>query len=290
MSKKVVILGGSGMLGHKMLQTLSSRFHTVGTIRSQNISPVLDSYNLYGGVDVKNFVTVYKALDDLNPDIVINCVGIVKQLPESNNFDISHTINSEFPHKLYTFTNSHGIKLIHISTDCVFRGDRGMYGEGEVPDADDIYGRTKFTGEIVGPNAITLRTSIIGRELNTNHGLLEWFLLNRGKRVQGYTKSIFSGVTTNELSGLVSDIIFNGDRLNGLYNVASDPISKYDLLMIINHYFKNGERVIIERVDGENINRSLNGRKLKLTFGYVPPKWNSMIYEIMRKDKTDYGD
>lgn len=288
MTKNVVVFGASGMLGHKMLQILSSRFNVTGTLRGANRSQILEEYNLYEGVDVKNFVSVTTALNELDPDVIVNCIGIVKQLKESDDFNISHMLNSEFPHKLCTYAKSHGMQVIHISTDCVFDGKTGMYTENSIPNATDIYGRTKFTGELHDINAVTLRTSIIGREIDTTHGLLEWFLSKKSGVVYGYEKSIFSGVTTNELSNLVGNIIFKGKNLSGLYHVAATPINKFDLLTMINSYLKPNERITINAIDGDIINRSLVGSKLKIAFNYSPPPWKNMLDEVMIKDKTNY--
>lgn len=285
MNTKVAVLGASGMLGHKMLQILSDKFEVVGTLRKRDVPEILYPYCIYVNVDAMNFSTVSNALNDINPDIIVNCIGIIKQLPESNDWHISHTINSELPHKLAIYAHLHGMRLIHFSTDCVFDGKVGMYGETAIPNAIDIYGRTKFAGEVI--DSLTLRTSIIGREIDSNHGLLEWFLSKKGMKIQGYKKSIFSGVTTNELSYLIGDIILNDKDIKGLYNVASTPINKYDLLTLVNKYLVN--KVDIDPVDGEDINRSLNGLKLKLATGYDPPSWSDMIDEMMNKDKTDYG-
>jgi dTDP-4-dehydrorhamnose reductase len=288
MSKNVVVLGASGMLGHKMLQTLSHKFETVGTLRRPYKSQILEMYSLYDNVDVSDFLSVETTLNKIEPDVIVNCIGIIKQLPESNDWNKSFSINSEFPHKLSIYAKSHGMQLIHISTDCVFDGKIGFYREGDIPNACDIYGRTKFAGEVSDINCLTLRTSIIGREIDTHHGLLEWFLSKKGMKVQGYTKSIFSGVTTNELSSLVSDIIQNGRGLQGLYHVAAEPISKFNLLTKINSYLD--KKIEIESVDGEIINRSLNGLKLKRVFGYSPPLWNNMLHTMLVKDITNYGE
>jgi dTDP-4-dehydrorhamnose reductase len=285
MVKKVVILGASGMLGHKMLQVLSEKYDTYGTLRKKNTSSILKDYNLCEKIDAMDFTSVSKALDKIDPDVIVNCVGIIKQLPESNDWNISHAINSEFPHKLNIYSIANDIQFIHISTDCVFDGKHGMYNENDIPNATDIYGRTKFSGEVL--DALILRTSIIGREINTNHGLLEWFLSKSGSNVQGYKKSIFSGVTTNELSLLVSSIICSGANLKGLYHVAADSINKFDLITSINKYLY--DKVIIEPVDGEIIDRSLNGNKIKHEFGYVPPHWNVMLEDMLVNDTTNYG-
>ena len=287
MSKNVVVLGASGMLGHKMLQVLSNKFDVTGTIRNSNTSQILKAYTLYNGVNAMNFSTVSSALDIIDPDIIVNCIGIIKQLPESNDWDKSFSINSEFPKKLCIYAKSCGRQVIHFSSDCVFDGKQGMYYETTIPNATDIYGRTKFAGEISDINCLTLRTSIIGREIDTCHGLLEWFLSKQGMKVQGYKKSIFSGVTTNELSKLVGNIIDNGCKLRGLYHVAASPITKFDLITNINIYLKN--KVEIEQVNGEDLNRSLNGVKLKRDFGYTPPSWKEMLKEMLLQDSTDYG-
>jgi dTDP-4-dehydrorhamnose reductase len=285
MVKKVIVLGASGMLGHKMLQILSQRFETYGTIR-KTTSEILKSYCLYDAVDVNNFSSVLKVFGKVKPDVIVNCIGIVKQLPESNDWNVSHAVNSEFPHKLDIYAQSHDAQLIHFSSDCVFDGTLGLYTERHIPNATDIYGKTKFSGEV--PNALTLRTSIIGREIDTCHGLLEWFLSKRGMKVQGYTKAVFSGVTTNELSQLVSDIIYNETNFKGLYHVASKPISKFDLLTKINEYVDN--KVIIEPIDGEVMNRSLSGYKLERKIGYKSPSWDDMIKDMLVKDETNYGE
>jgi dTDP-4-dehydrorhamnose reductase len=285
MVKNVVVLGASGMLGHKMLQVLSEKYNVIGTLRKKNTSPILKGYNLYENVDAMDFISVSKILDKVTPDAIVNCIGIIKQLPESNDWNISHAINSELPHKLNTYSVANNIQFIHISTDCVFDGKVGMYNENDIPNAIDIYGRTKFSGEV--PDALTLRTSIIGREIDTSHGLLEWFLSKSGTQIRGYEKSIFSGVTTNELAQLVSYIIYSGVNLKGLYHIAANPINKFDLITSINKYLY--DKVIIEPVDGEIVNRSLNGYKIKCDFGYVPPSWDIMLENMLVKDITDYG-
>jgi dTDP-4-dehydrorhamnose reductase len=289
MVTKVVVLGASGMLGHKMTQILSRRFDVIGTVRRVPTSNILEGYKLIAG-DVNDLSTLFKTFDLIKPDIIVNCIGIVKQLPESNDWDKSCAINSEFPHKLSTYARSHNVRMfIHISTDCVFDGKNGMYKETDIPNATDIYGRTKYMGEI--PECLTLRTSIIGREILTKHGLLEWFLSNKGGHVKGYTKSIFSGVTTNELAHLVDKLIYNEycKDLTGLYHVASNPINKFELLKIINSYLEKEDKVDIEQVDGEIIDRTLDGSKLKKDFGYIAPDWDTMIAEVMRRDKTKYS-
>lgn len=289
MSKSVLVLGASGMLGHKMLQTLSkNKFTVCGTVRGTDTGKyeIINEYPLIGGVDAMNFNTVSKAIDKFNPNIVVNCIGIIKQLPESNDPIKSLMINTLLPHKLALYCNQPGKRLIHISTDCVFDGKKGMYSEQDIPSATDLYGMTKAAGEVRDTWNLTLRTSIIGREIITQHGLVEWFLSNRGKKVNGYTKSIFSGVTTQELSSVVSKLI--NEHRGGLLHVASNPINKYDLLTLLNEHIT--DKIEIMPIDGEIVNRSLNGNSLMTSpFYYTIQPWKQMIDEMMN-DPTPYDD
>ena len=279
------------MLGHTLFMQLSLKadLDVYATARSSSgltrwLPPDLVK-KIQLGVDANNFDTIIRAFASVKPDIVINCIGLIKQLPLASDPLSAITINSLLPHRISLICQSAGTKMIHISTDCVFDGKAGGYKETDIPNATDIYGRTKFAGEV--PDALTLRTSIIGRELGTCHGLLEWFLSKRGTKVQGYKKSLFSGVTTNELSKLVYDIISSRKNLTGLYHVAAMPVSKFDLLAGINYYLEN--KVEIEPVDGEIIDRSLNGHKLKCDFKYTPPNWNEMLKEMLITDQMN-GD
>ena len=290
MGKSVLVLGASGMLGHKMLQVLSKENSVCGTVRDLNVGKyeLISEYPLIGGVDATKFDTVSKAIKIFRPDIVVNCIGIIKQLPESNDVMKSMILNSVLPHKLATYCAAHNSKLVHISTDCIFSGNRGMYRESDISDVDDIYGLTKYVGEINDFHNITLRTSIIGREIITQHGLVEWFLSNRGKTVNGYRKSIFSGVTTIELSRIVNKLL-KDDYMRGLYNVVAEPVTKFDLITNINKYICDRDRVNIVSVDGENIDRSLDGSTLYRFNSYQAPSWDTMIKEMMT-DITPYDE
>lgn len=290
MGKSVLVLGASGMLGHKMLQVLSEGNSVCGTVRKSDVGKyeLISEYPLIGGVDATDFNTVSKAIKTFKPDIVVNCIGIIKQLPESNDVMKSMLLNSILPHKLATYCTAHNSKLIHVSTDCVFSGKKGMYKESDVSDVDDIYGLTKYIGEVDDGHNLTIRTSIIGREIITQHGLVEWFLSNRGKTVNGYKKSIFSGVTTMELSRFVNKLI-KDDYIRGLYHVAAEPINKYDLIKIINKNICERDQVNIVPVDGENLDRSLDGKRLQITHSYQSPTWSCMIEEMM-SDPTPYDE
>lgn len=286
---RVLILGAAGMLGHKLCQSYRERFDTWATVRGNG--QTLSRYNLLvperllGGVDADNFDSIFRALATVRPDVVINCIGIIKQLPSAKDPIVSLEINSLFPHRLANLCQAIGARLFHISTDCVFSGRKGMYTEDDSSDAEDLYGRTKFLGEVSGPGCITLRTSIIGRELQTSSGLVEWFLNNRGGRVRGFSRAIYSGFTTQTLAGMIADLIERFPTLSGLYQVSSEPINKYDLLCLIRDSFELP--IEIEQFADFQLNRSLDSRRFRGTTGFTPPDWPSMI-EDMASDQLQY--
>lgn len=295
MSDRVLVLGATGMLGHKMIQVLDQRgFEVIGTVRGSmsdewliNNSKWLayDDIGMIGGVSARDMNTVYNAVEQTNPDFVVNCIGIVKQLKESNDLELSYKVNTILPRKLAVFCRSIDTKLIHISTDCVFDGKVGNYTEDSPITAEDIYGLTKFSGEVDDDWNLTLRTSIIGRELNSSNGLLEWLLSNKGTQISGYTRAIFTGLTTMELSEQVADIIKYSDDLTGLYHISSDPIDKYTLVSKLNEAYCNG--AIITPDDAVAIDRSLSYDKLQCVIGYVPKIWDDMIDDLV-EDITPY--
>jgi len=251
-SERVLVLGATGMLGHRMLEVLSEGFVVAGTSRSPAGTPPspggffgkLGRDAILGGVDARRYETVEACLAYFSPTVVVNCIGIIRQIPEGSDPIVSIELNSLFPHRLAASCNRMGARLIHIGTDCVFSGSRGAYREEDTPDAADLYGRSKALGEPVSNGSLTLRTSIIGRELTRTTGLLEWFLSNRGKSVTGYRKAVWSGLTTEALSRVVAGVIRTGTPSSGLYHVASRPISKYDLLNMIDAELDLGIEVV----------------------------------------------
>jgi dTDP-4-dehydrorhamnose reductase len=288
---KVLILGGAGMLGHKLWQIYRERFDTWVTVRSSfrdcERYGLLDQTRTIDGVDASEFHSVVRACATVMPDVVINCIGIIKQRPTAKDPAISLTINSLFPHYLANLCSATGARLIHISTDCIFSGQKGMYREDDVSDAEDLYGRTKFLGEVSGPGCLTLRSSIIGRELETNSGLVEWFLSQDGEMVRGYTRAIYSGFTTMEFSRIISGIIENESGLSGVLQVSSHPIAKYDLLCLLKEAFHLS--IDIKPYDQPVIDRSLDSTRFRQITGYKPPSWPEMIAE-MASDTTPYGE
>ena len=234
---RIVVIGGAGMLGHKMFQILRERFPgTICTTREDVRQPPFDSVELLQGddvvrgVDVMDFDRLHGILKELRPDFIVNCVGIVKQRQESRMAMPTIAINSLLPHKLADLAEGWGGRVIHPSTDCVFDGKRGGYTEVDDSSAEDLYGKSKFLGELHCDNGLTLRTSIVGRELVEHRSLLDWFLLQQGKTVRGFRRVIYSGVTTNQLAEVVTLVIRDFPSLHGLYQAVSEPITKHDLL------------------------------------------------------------
>jgi dTDP-4-dehydrorhamnose reductase len=277
---RVLILGGAGMLGHRLWRTWHRRFDVFVTVRkaASYYTTQCDLFTperLMGGVDVKRTDDVLAAFAWSRPDVVINAVGIIKQLKESEDPLSSLEINALLPHRLALACRACGIRFIHISTDCVFSGKTGRYTEQSLSDAVDLYGRTKYLGEVHGEGSLTLRTSIIGREVETRLGLIEWFLAQRGGRCRGFSRAIFSGVTTPAFADLLADIIVNHPTLHGLYHVSSEPISKYDLLRLVNEVYQLG--VTIEKDDEFVCDRSLDSTRFREATGWRPESWKAMI-------------
>jgi dTDP-4-dehydrorhamnose reductase len=293
---RVLVLGGTGMLGHKLWQVFSKRFDTWATVRSISKAAIkariFDPKKLVENVEASNFDSVINAIAALRPDVVVNAIGVVKQNSLAKDRVTSITINSLLPHQLAAATHTNGARLIHISTDCVFSGSRGGYMEDDYADAEDLYGRSKLLGEVTANECLTLRTSIIGPELGTCHGLLEWFLSNRGEVLRGYTQAIFSGFPTVIFANILVDIIANRPNLRGLYHVSADPVSKYDLLCLLRNTYEMS--VQIEPCSDVRIDRSLDSSRFRSATGFVPSSWQEMVAcmagdQRLRKQNEESG-
>ena len=286
---RVLILGGGGMLGHKLCQLYRRRFDTWATVRLTTEAltgcDLLDPSRMLSGVDATRLPSVARAIAHVKPDAVINCIGVMNQLCDPKNPVPCLTINALFPHQLADLCRTSRARMIHISTDGVFSGRKGIHREDDVSDADNLYGRTKFLGEIGGNGCLTLRTSIIGRELITTNGLVEWFLGNRNGKVRGFRRAIYTGFTTQALAGIIADILEKHSHLEGLYHLSSDPINKYDLLGLMNEIYKLGIR--IESNTDFVCDRSLDSTKFRSATGFRPRSWREMIQD-MRQDPTPY--
>jgi dTDP-4-dehydrorhamnose reductase len=281
------------MLGHKVFQAVCATFvESWGTVRAA--LPEEQRRALFGPaarvieqVDVLDWPNVAGVIGDIRPDVVVNCVGIVKQRADASAAIPSITINALLPHRLAALQRTWGGRLVHISTDCVFSGARGHYTELDESDAHDLYGRSKFLGEVADENAVTLRTSMIGRELSEHRSLLDWLLQQRGRMVRGYRRAFYSGLTTNELTRVILLLITEHPRLTGLFQVTSDTITKFDLLRLIVETY--GLDLQVDPDDEFFCDRSLIGDKFRLATGYQCPAWPALIAELYA-DGTPYTD
>ncbi len=267
------------MLGNAMLRLFSqSEGHrALGTVRSSRAMRLLpeDLHDLLlVGVDVENFDSLSRAIAAAKPNVLINCIGVVKQLSESDDPLTAIPINSLLPHRLARLCDLAGARLIHISTDCVFSGRKGLYTEADFPDANDLYGRSKYLGEVDYPNAVTLRTSIIGHELDGARSLVGWFLAQTGN-VRGFTQAVFSGLPTVELARVIRDFVLPNLQLRGTYHVSADPINKYDLLQLVAATY--GKVIDIVPDASLVIDRSLLSTRFRAATGYSPQPWRRLI-------------
>jgi len=284
---RVLILGGSGMLGHRLWVEISKVHQTWITVRtSAHIIPDLpgvDRNHIREYVEATNYDEVIRALASIQPDVIINCIGLVKQLPLSNDPLTSLEINALLPHRISLISKASKIRMIHFSTDCVFSGKKkSPYTEDDQSDAEDLYGRSKFLGEVsYGPHTLTLRTSIIGRELHKGYGLVEWFL-GQTKKIQGYRKAIFSGFTTGMIAKILIEHVLPNPQLTGVYHLSSEPISKHDLLRLINEVYCRG--IEIEPNSEVVCNRALDSSRFRSETGFNPPSWPNMIQSMQADD------
>lgn len=277
---KILVLGVSGMLGNAIFRVFCQdiqKFTLSGMARSDRVKSHLPKelqQNIVWGIDVENIDALTQLLAKTTPDIVINCIGLVKQLKEANDPFSSISINALFPHRLARLCKLVDARLIHISTDCVFNGSRGMYSESDNPDAQDLYGRSKLLGEVDYSNAITLRTSIIGHEMQSAHGLVEWFL-SQSDTVKGYRRALFSGLPTVELATIIRDYVIPRPELHGVFHVSASPINKFNLLSLIAEIYQKS--IVIEPDDNLVIDRSLDSGRFQNLTGYKPPSWTELI-------------
>lgn len=282
---RVLVLGSSGMLGSTIYRTLSSDpgLTVFGTVRDKRASQHLMlkfSNSLISNIDVHGEQGILDAFAQAKPDVVINCVGIIKQLPTASDHLASLAINSSLPHRLARYCSAAGSRLVHFSTDCVFSGKKGQYVEGDFPDAYDLYGRSKLLGEVECPNSITLRTSIIGHELLTAKSLIDWFLSQTG-RIKGYRQAVFSGLPTIEVARIVRDLIIPNAGLTGLYHLSVSPINKYELLKLVSEIYSKEIEIVPD--DELIIDRSLNSDRFRAATGFKPKSWRELI-KAMRDD------
>ena len=275
----VLVLGATGMLGHAALQLFCSSpdFEAWGSVRSPAAQSALPGdlrRRCIAGVDVENYDSLARLFAKVRPDLVINCIGLVKQLAEADDPLLAIPINALLPHRLAHLCQVARARLVHISTDCVFSGTKGMYTEIDTADAQDLYGRSKQLGEVDYPNAITLRTSIIGHELTTAHGLVGWFLAQGGP-VKGFTRAVFSGLPTHELARVIRDYVLPRPQMHGIYHVSAGPINKCALLGLVAQIYERSN--VITPDDNLVIDRSLDSTRFRQLTGYAPPAWPELV-------------
>lgn len=278
--KRLLVFGANGMLGHTVLRWFSqhSDYAVIGSVRAAVAAAPLvrlaPRARIVAGADGADLSSMRRLFAEVQPEVVINCAGVVKQLAGADAPAVAIPINALLPHRLARLSRQHGARLIHISTDCVFSGTRGGYTEEDDPDAEDLYGRSKLMGELVGENAITLRTSMIGHELQTSHGLLGWFLAQPGA-VAGFSNAIFSALPTLELARVIQQYVLPNPALHGIYHVAGPAISKHDLLQLVARVYGRSNTIIAEPLPV--LDRSLNAGRFNAATGYRSPGWSDML-------------
>ena len=277
---KVLVLGVTGMLGSAVFRLFhEDPSHEVwGTLRNPGGARHFSENargSLISNVDVLDQDSLVSVLTRVQPDVVINCVGLIKQLADAKDPLSALPINAMLPHRIQKLCALSGARVIHISTDCVFSGRKGSYTEDDISDAEDLYGKSKYIGELhTASNAVTLRTSIIGHELGSNYSLVDWFLSQSGS-VKGYRKAIFSGLPTVELARVIRDYVIPNDGLQGLYHVSVNPIDKLSLLNLVAEVYDKEIDIVAD--DDVAIDRSLDSSKFQSTTGYVPPSWVDLV-------------
>ena len=276
---KVLVFGASGMIGSAMFRVLSEKkeWEVRGTLRSnawKRFFPETLAGKLIPDVDVERHDALVRVFAQVQPDVVVNCVGLTKHHSEAEDPLLSIPLNALLPHRLADLCAATGSRLVHVSTDCVFSGTRGGYLEDDAPDAVDVYGKSKHLGEVADTHAITLRTSTIGHELQSAYGLLEWFLSQQGS-CKGFSRAIFSGLPNVVFAQVVRDVVIPRPELSGLYHVGAQPIGKYDLLKLIAGTYNRP--INIEMDDKFVIDRSLNTQRFQKATGYIAPGWAELI-------------
>jgi dTDP-4-dehydrorhamnose reductase len=281
---RILVLGATGMLGHEAIRVMGDRFEVHATARDPGKVHHTDLVSDVYAFDASHPERLAGLLQQTDPAVVLNCIGIVKQLDEASRPVPSITVNSLLPHLVAEACSAHGARLIHVSTDCVFSGrleHPGRYTEADVPDPVDLYGRSKLLGEVTTPGALTLRTSIIGWELGRRSGLLEWLASEAGGTIRGFANAWFSGLTTTALSRVIASVIEENRSLSGLYHVSSEPISKLDLVSRLNQALELGCE--IEPADEPRVNRALDSSRFREATGIEIPSWDEMIGEYAKE-------
>jgi len=274
----MLVLGGTGMLGHVLYREGSRRLDAHATVRADSLSEVaaeaLDADRTLTGVRIEDLSTIERALDQTSAEVVVNCIGVVKQLAPAIGPAEMIRANALFPHQLAEICRGRGVRLIHLSTDCVFSGRRGGYTEDDTPDAEDTYGRSKLLGEPTGTGVLTLRTSMIGMELESSRGLLGWLLSQSGE-APGFTGARFTGPTVPVVAEAIAEVIEHHPGLEGTWHLGAEAISKYDLLVLLRDAF--GLDLEIVANDSVTVDRTLDSSRYRAATGWAAPAWPEMV-------------
>lgn len=287
---KILILGGNGMIGHKMYQVLSKEYPDTWVLFKKKTDQVafyeiFNKDKIIDNFDLVHFDKLNIILDKLIPDVIINAAGITIRRGINDDRYRSIMINSALPHFLDNWTKINNKRLIHFSTDCVFTGKNGFYSESSVTDAEDTYGKTKALGEVFSTNSLTLRGSMIGRELENKTELLEWFLSQKETTVKGFTNVIYSGITTFRMAKFVKQIINDFPSMHGIYNVSSDSITKYELINLFNASFNKGNSIYPD--DTYVSNKDLVSTNFYNETGFIKPNWNELVSELLLDNQSN---
>lgn len=277
---KILIIGVNGMIGHGMFNYFSKNHEVYGTLKGDYKNYNLSSFKkIFHNINLNDLSNLKKVINELLPDIVINCSGIIKQKSDQFTKEDHIYLNSKIPLLIYKICIKKNIRLISFSTDCVFDGKKGLYKDDDTPNAQDIYGISKAQGELRKKNCLTIRTSTIGLEVENRHGLIEWFLNQNGKSIEGYDNAIYSGLTTGELARYLEYILLNFPDLSGVYNMAANKISKYQLLTMLSQkleYFT----IMLKKNTDFICDRSLDGTTLNSITGFKVKDWDEMLSDL----------
>jgi dTDP-4-dehydrorhamnose reductase len=288
-TKTILVIGATGMLGNAQFTELSKydHFDVFGTVRKEEeVKKYLPAFSkkIFTNVDIEKLDTVSEVMDKIKPDVVLNCVGLIKQAPTASNTALEIYMNALFPHKLAMICQKYNARMIHFSTDCVFNGEKGNYKETDPSDAYDVYGKTKYLGEVSYDNCFTIRTSIIGHGLEAHASLIDWFLSQEGT-IKGFTKVIYSGFPTVEIARILAEYVIPNDSLKGLYQVTAEPISKYNLLKLVKKIYNKDIEIL--PFDEEVSDRSMDSSRFRKETGYTPPTWDQLIHKMYEYYKSN---
>ena len=281
---KILILGLSGMLGHKLFSYLQKQntyelYATTTTnfeIEHPNFK-IVNKKNIFFS-KTQNIDFFKKKITDIKPDLVINCIAILKESFFYLNPLKFIEINTVLPLQISELSKIFGFRFIHFSTDILYADTNKLSCENDKITLEGPYAASKFLGEVKNNNSLTIRTSIIGHQLNNKNSLVEWFLSYEGETVNGYSNVIYSGLPTTEISKIIHEKIIPNVNLKGIINISSNPISKFELLKKIKKYYNKKVKI---NIDNSAIsNRSLDSNLFNNKTGYLAPDWDVLVKEM----------